>query len=56
MKNQQNQSITGWYWCGKCKAMDKNVECLCFHEIEAVGYFELLGMRYGDKNAVIQRV
>ena len=36
--------------------MDKNVECLCYHDVEAVEYFELLNMRYGDMNAVSQRV
>ena len=36
--------------------MDKNVECLCCREVKAVEYFELLGMRYGDMNAVTQRV
>ena len=36
--------------------MNKNAECLSFHEVEAVKYFELLGMRYGDMNAVTQRV
>ena len=38
--------------------MDKNVECLCCHEVEAMEYFELLGMtmKYGDVNAVTQRV
>ena len=36
--------------------MVKNVECLCWHKVEAVTYFELLGMRYGDVNAVTHRV
>ena len=30
--------------------MNKNVECLCCHEVEPLEYFELLGMRYGDMN------
>ena len=34
--------------------MGKNVECLCCHEVEAVEYFTLLGMRYGYMNAVTQ--
>ena len=36
--------------------MDKNVECLCCHEADAVEYFKLLGMRYGNTDAVTQRV
>ena len=51
-----NQSITEWYRSGKCGAMDKNVKCLRCDEVEAVEHFELLGMRYGDTNAVTQRV
>ena len=34
--------------------MNKNWECLCCHEVEAVEYFELLGMRYVNMNAVTQ--
>ena len=30
----------------------KKIERLCCHEVEAVKYFELLGKRYGDTNAV----
>ena len=56
MKNQQNQSVTERYRGRKCGARDKNVEWLCCHEVEAMGYFELLGMRYGDMDAVTQRV
>ena len=32
------------------------VECLCYHKIESLKYFELLGMRYGDTNAVTLRI
>ena len=37
---------------------EKNVECLCSHEVEAMEYFILLflDMRYGDMNSVTQRV
>ena len=45
-----------WYRCDKCGLMDKNVECMCSHKVEAVEYFELLDMRYGDMNAITQRV
>ena len=34
----------------------QNVEFLCCNEVEAVEYFELLGMRYSDVNAVTQRI
>ena len=36
--------------------MNKNVECSCCDKVEAVEYFELLGMRYSDLNAVTQRI
>ena len=52
MKNKKTHSVTEWYRCGKCGAMDKNVEYLCCGEAEAMEYLELLGMRYGDMNAV----
>ena len=53
-KSIKNQSVTEWYRCSKCEAMDKNVECWCCHEVEAVEYFELLSMRYGDTNTLTQ--
>ena len=34
----------------------QKIECLCCHEVEAIKYFESLGMIYGDTNAVTQRV
>ena len=36
--------------------MDTNVECMSFGEFEALGYFQLLDMRYNDRNAVTERV
>ena len=51
----KNQSVTEWYRCGKCGAMHKKLECLHYHEVKAVNYFELLSMRYSDTNAVTQR-
>ena len=35
--------------------MNKNVECLCCGKVEAVKYFELLGMRDSDMNGVTQK-
>ena len=55
-KSTKNQSVAEWYRCGKCGAMDKNVECLHFHEVEAVEYFVSLDMKYDDMIAVTQRV
>ena len=50
MKNQhKKQSVTE---CGKCGSLDKKITFMCCHEVEAVKYFELLGKRYGDANAV----
>ena len=51
----EKSSVTEWYRCGKCGAMDKKLECLRYHEVKAVNYFELLPMRYIDTNAVTQR-
>ena len=36
--------------------IDKNVDCLRCDEVEAVEYFELLGVRNGDISVVNQRV
>ena len=36
--------------------MDKNIECLYYDKVKAVEHFELLGRRYGDMNAITQRV
>ena len=27
----------------------RNKECLCCHEVKALEYFELLGVKYGDE-------
>ena len=40
----------------KCGAMVKNVKSLCCDKVEAMEYFELLSMRYGNMNAVTQSV
>ena len=45
-------SVAEWCRCGKCGATDKNVECLCCQEVEAIIHVELLGMRYDDMSAV----
>ena len=55
-KSTKNQNLTEWYRCGKYEVMNKNVECSCCDKVEAVEYFELLGMRYSDLNAVKQRL
>ena len=55
-KSRKNQNITEWCRRGKCGVMDTNVECLRRDKVEALGYFQLSGMRYGDAKAVTQRV
>ena len=41
---------------GKCGVMDTNVECLICDEVEALGYFQIMDMRYDDRNAVTERI
>ena len=36
--------------------MHTNVEYLSCGEVEALGYFQLLGMRYDNRNMVTERV
>ena len=56
-ESRTNQSFTEWYECSnKCGVMDTNIECLYFHKVEALENFKLLGIRYGETNAVTQRV
>ena len=55
MKSQQRkpkQNVTELYRCSKCGAVDKKFKCLCCLEVEAVKYFELLGIGYCDTNTV----
>ena len=40
-KSRKIQSVTDWYRCGKCDAMDPNVECLSCGEVEPLKYFQL---------------
>ena len=44
LKDTNNVNVEQWTKC----------EWFCLQEVEAVYYFELLGMRYGDVNAVTQ--
>ena len=55
-KSRKSQSVTEWCRCGKCGVIDTNVECLNYGKVEALGYFQLLDMRYDDRNAVTGRV
>ena len=48
--------ITKCRRCSKCEVLDTNVECLSCREVEAVEYFKLSGMTYGDTNTVSQSV
>ena len=36
--------------------MDTHAECLNCSEVEALGYFQLLNMKYNDRNKVTKRV
>ena len=54
-ESSKNQSIIDW-WCGKWVLIQTNVECFGCSEVEALGYFHLLDMRYGDRNVVTERV
>ena len=57
MKNQQKiRALLELYRYGKCGVMDKKLVCFCCQEFKAIKYSELLGMRYGDTNAIAQRV
>ena len=56
MKNQQKTKALlnvqmWWMWSNGQKC-----ECLCCDQFEAVEYVGLVGMRYGEVNAVTQRV
>ena len=53
---KKSQSITDSCRCGKCGIMDTNVECLSCDKVEVLGYFQLLDMRYDDRNVVIEIV
>ena len=55
-ESTKTQSVPEWYRCGKCRAMDKNLECLYCHRLKAIKYYGLLVMRYSATNAVTQRV
>ena len=52
------QSVTKWNGYGKCKygVIYTIVECLCCREVEALEYYNLMGVRYSSKNAVTQIV
>ena len=55
-KSRKSQTITEWCRCGKYSAMHKNVEYLSSSKVEALEYFQLLDMRYDDRNVVTKRV
>ena len=55
-KFKKIQSVTECYRCWKWDVMHTNVEYLSCGEVEALGYFQLLDMRYDDRNVVIERV
>ena len=48
-KSRKSQSVTERCRCGKWGVMHTNVEYLSCGEVEALGYFQLLHMRYDDR-------
>ena len=52
----KNQSVTVGCRYGKLDVMHTNVEHLSCGEVEALGYFQLSGMIYDDRNVVTERV
>ena len=55
-KSRKSQNVNEWCRCGKWDVMHTNVEHLSCGEVEALGYFQLLDMRYDDNNVVTERV
>ena len=55
-KYRKSQSVTEWCRCGKWGVMYTNVEYLVCNEVEALWYFQILVMRYNDRNVVTERV
>ena len=55
-KSRKTPSAIEWCRCEKFGVICINVEYLGCGEVEALGYFQLLDMRYNDTNAVIERV
>ena len=49
-KSRKSQSVTECLGCGKCGAVDTNVECLSSGKVESLGYFQLSDMRCDDRN------
>ena len=55
-ESRTNQSFTEWYECSnKCGVMDTNIESTKLNPL-TLKNFKLLGIRYGETNAVTQRV
>ena len=55
-KSRKSQSVTECCRCGKWGVVHTNVEYLSSDKVEALGYFQLLDMRYDDRNVVTKRV
>ena len=54
--SRRSKRVNEWCRCGKCGVMHINVECLNYHDSEALRYFQLFNMRYNDRNAVTEEV
>ena len=55
-KSRKSQGVTGWRRCEKWGVMHTNVENLSCGEVEAFGYFQLLDMKYDERNVVTEWV
>ena len=54
-KSRKKQSVTEWWRCGKWGVMHTNVEYLSCGKVKALGYFQLLDMKYDDRNVFTER-
>ena len=55
-KSRKRRRVTEWCRCDKWAVMHTNVEYFGGIEVEALGYFQLSGMRYHDRNVVTERL
>ena len=54
--SRKTKSVTEWCRCRKYGTMEANDECSSCSKVEALGYFQLLDMRYNDRDAATRRV
>ena len=54
--SRKSESVTEWWTCEKCGVMNTDIECLSCGEVKALKYFQLLNMRYDNRNVDTERV